>query len=349
MAAEKNGLSPEMDAPICSICIANYNGMGVIDECLQSVLGQQGHLSLEILVHDDASSDGSVDHILRHYPQVMLIVSDSNVGFCIANNRMVAQARGKYLLLLNNDAALYPDALQTLLAEAIRLGGPAVLGLPQYDAASGKLIDIGILFDPFFNPIPNMDPNRNEVGMVIGACLWLPRTLWIELGGFPEWFHTLAEDLWLSTLARLAGCPVRVMGRSGFYHYVGHSLGGGKSTAENRLVTSRNRRALSERNKSFVMVVTYPAPLFHVIFPLHIVLLLLEGVCLALIKRDWSLFRSIYLACINALWDERKRLFWLRKKIQAEKTIGLRAFWSVFGVIPHKLRMLLIHGLPEIR
>ena len=111
--------------PLVSVCIANYNGMEVIDDCLQSVLEQEGSIPVEILVHDDASGDASVAHIRGHYPHVKLIVSESNVGFCVANNRMAAEARGKYLLLLNNDAALYPDALQTLLSEANRLNQPA--------------------------------------------------------------------------------------------------------------------------------------------------------------------------------------------------------------------------------
>ena len=161
--------------PLVSVCIANYNGMEVIDDCLRSVLEQEGDIPVEILVHDDASSDGSAAYIRDRYLDVRLIESPENVGFCIANNRMAAAARGKYLLLLNNDAALYPDALQTLLAEADRLNQPAIPGLPQYDAANGELVDIGSLFDPFLNPVPNRNPERGEVGMVIGACLWIPK------------------------------------------------------------------------------------------------------------------------------------------------------------------------------
>jgi GT2 family glycosyltransferase len=334
--------------PLVSICIANYNGMAVIDDCLQSVLRQEGDIPLEILVHDDASSDSSVAHIRDRYPTVRLMESKSNVGFCVANNRMAAEAQGQYILLLNNDAALHPDALTTLLAEACLVGRPAILGLPQYDAASGELIDIGSLFDLFLNPIPNLNREQTEVGMVIGACMWLPKTLWTELGGFPEWFHTLAEDMYLCVRARLAGHPVRAITSSGFRHVVGHSLGGGKVTAERRLITSVRRRALSERNKSFVMVLTYPAPLFQIIFPLHLVLLLLEGAVLALLKSDGALFRRIYLACLYSLWGERSRLIRMRRAIQAERTIGLASFASVLRIVPHKLQLLLRHGVPRL-
>lgn len=338
----------DSQVPLVSICIANYNGMEVIDDCLRSVLEQEGHIPVEILVHDDASSDGSAAYIRNHYPDVRLIESPENVGFCVANNRMAAEARGKYLLLLNNDAALFPDALQTLLAEAERIDLPAILGLPQYDAASGELIDIGSLFDPFLNPVPNRNPDRNEVGMVIGACLWIPKTLWLELGGFPDWFGSIAEDLYLCCRARLTGYPVRALGISGYRHRVGASFGGGKVTKENRLATSIKRRALSERNKSFVMVLTYPAPLFQLIFPLHLALLLVEGLALALIKREWKVFRDIYLACLQSLWQERKRLFRLRQEIQAGRTTSWRTFVAPFIWRPHKLGLLLRHGVPRI-
>lgn len=333
--------------PLVSVCIANYNGMEVIDDCLRSVLEQEGDIAVEILVHDDASSDGSPAYIHDRYPDVLLIESSENVGFCVANNRMAAAARGKYLLLLNNDAALYPDALQTLLIEAERLDQPAILGLPQYDAASGELIDIGSLFDPFLNPVPNLDPLRGEVGMVIGACLWLPQSLWFELNGFPEWFGSIAEDMYLCCCARLAGYPVRSLAISGYRHWQGRSFGGNR-VVDNRLSSTVRRRALSERNKSYVMVLAYPAPLFQLIFPLHLALLVLEGAALALIKRKRGLFQDIYLACFMALWQERGRLFLLRRKIQTRRKISLRQFWSVFQWVPHKLRLLLRHGLPRL-
>lgn len=334
--------------PLVSVCIANYNGMAVIDDCLSSVLEQEGDIPVEILIHDDASSDGSVTYIRDRYPDVKLIESTGNVGFCVANNRMASEAKGEYLLLLNNDAALYPDALQTLLAEADRLHQPAILGLPQYDAANSKLIDIGSLFDPFLNPIPNRDSERNDVGMVIGACLCIPKSLWKKLGGFPEWFHTLAEDMYLCSYARLAGYPVRALGKSGFRHWVGNSLGGGKVTAENRLVTSRQRRILSERNKCFVMALTYPAPLFQLIFPIHLVLLMAEGLTLALLKKEWRVFRDIYGACFHSLWRERLRLFQLRREVQACRRISRCAFLAPIKWVPHKLRLLLRHGTPQI-
>lgn len=335
-------------SPVCSICIANYNGMKVIDNCIRSVMAQDFEQVVEIIVHDDASTDGSADYIREHYPDVVLIVSETNVGFCISNNRMAKVARGRYILLLNNDAELFPDALSALYTEAEQAATPAILGLPQYDAATGSLIDIGSRFDPFLNPIPNLDPSQHKIGMIIGACLWLPSSLWEELGGFPDWFGSLAEDMYLCCLARLYGYTVMALPDSGFRHWVGQSLGGGK-IVNNRLATKLTRRVISERNKTFVMALTYPAPVFHIIFPLHLGLLLMEGVILAMLKGKTSLYKDIYWACIKAQWIERKRLRQLRRKIQAHPHIGIKKFLSVFDLIPYKLSMLWRHGLPEVR
>jgi GT2 family glycosyltransferase len=308
-------------------------------------MAQQGDLEVEIIVHDDASTDGSLGHIRAHYPQVKLITSTENVGFCIANNRMAAMAKGKYLLLLNNDAALYPDALQALLAEAQSLGKPAILTLPQFDATSGEMVDRGCLLDPFFNPVPNLDPKRSDVAMVIGACLWIPKDLWKEMEGFPEWFGSIAEDMYLCCRARLAGYAVRALNTSGYRHWQGMSFGGGK-VAAGRLTTTFRRRALSERNKTFVMMIACPAPAAIVLVPLHLVLLLLEGAALSLLHLNGSYLQRIYLPVLSALLLHSKELRANRVSAQHSHSITSADFFFAFDRCPHKLRMLWRHGLP---
>lgn len=334
--------------PVCSVCIANYNGMALIDTCLQSVLAQSFDQPIEIIVHDDCSTDDSADYIRAHYPDVILIESPDNVGFCVANNRMANRAVGRYVLLLNNDAALYPDAISTLLSYSETMTRPGILGLPQHDWETGRLLDIGCLLDPFLNPVPNLDPARCDVAMVAGACLWLPRQLWQELGGFPDWFRSIAEDLYLCARARLAGYPVQALGKSGFRHRVGQSFGGGRIEAGNRLATTLKRRALSERNKTFVMVMAYPAPWLQLVLPLHLMLLMLEGLILTAAKRDWGVFRDIYLACIEAVWSRRELLGEMRRQIQSNRKIGALAFARAYSPFPHKVRLLLRHGWPRL-
>ncbi len=121
-------------APLCSVCIAHYRGPELLATCLDSLLEQDCDFEFEIIVHDDASNDGSLEFLSREYPQVEVLVSAENVGFCIANNRMVAQARGQYVLLLNNDAALFPDALCALLQTSAQ--GPS--GILRYPSMTGR-------------------------------------------------------------------------------------------------------------------------------------------------------------------------------------------------------------------
>ena len=186
--------------PVCYICIANYNGEAVIGPCLESIYNQDFDLPLEIIIHDDASTDTSVDFIRNRFPDVTLIISASNVGYCVSNNRMVSRAQGRYILLLNNDAVLHSDAIRTLCRYAEQQPGHAILGLPQFDMQTGELIDRGSLFDPFLNPVPNLDPGRADVGMVMGACFWIPKALWEELAasrsGSEAWRKTCTCAAW---------------------------------------------------------------------------------------------------------------------------------------------------------
>jgi len=332
---------------LVSVCIANYDGIGLIDACIESVRSQTGGSDVEIIVHDDASPDGSAEHIRARHPDVLLIESKANVGFCVANNRMAAAARGEYLLLLNNDATLLPDALDALMREAVRLQRPAILGLPQYDAESGDLLDIGSLLDPFFNAVPKREPQRGDVGMVAGACLWLPKSLWNALGGFPDWFGSIGEDLYLCCRARLEGHPVRALGVSGYRHGVGMSFGGGK-VRDGRLRSTFRRRALSERNRTCVMVMTCPWPALLVLLPLHLAVLLLEGALLSLLRLDRHYLSDIYLPALAVPFSRIGPLCEARRAIMRRRRVATTDFFSAFVLVPHKLRMLLRHGLPQL-
>ena len=335
-------------APACSICIANYNGEATLSDCLQSVLSQTGGMSFEVIVHDDASTDASLVLLRERYPEVEVLASHDNVGFCVSNNRMVAHARGEFALLLNNDAALAPEALITLLREAGQQWPQGILSLPQYDWTSGALVDRGCLLDPFYNPVPNADPQRRDVAMVIGACLWLPRALWQELGGFPEWFESIGEDLYLCCRARLAGYPVQVPAESSYRHRQGASFGGNRADAQG-LSTTYRRRRLSERNKSFAMVICTPGSVLWLLLPLHLLALTLEGLVLSLLRRDVRLWREVYAGVWGALWSRREQLSTMHKATQSTRRSTPRTYLRGFVLRLRKLDMLLRHGAPDIR
>lgn len=334
--------------PVCSVCIANYNGIGLIGPCLRSILEQDFDYPIEIIVHDDASTDGSVDFLKEYFSStIKLIESPGNVGFCVSNNRMASIANGKYLLFLNNDAELLPGAVRAFYEHAEAQSRDAILGIRQYSAETGELVDFGIMFDPFLNSVPNLDLKQQNVGMVMGACLWIPRRLWDEIGGFPDWFHTMHEDMYLCCIARLYGYPVQVLKKSGYMHWIGKSLGGGK-IVHDRITTSKSRRYLSERNRLYVVAMCYPEHWIYLIFPFHVFFLLAEGVFLSLHRKDTVLMKEIYLRAFIDAWKNRMRVLTLRRRIQKKISIKSTAFFSVIQPIPHKFSILIKYGIPSI-
>lgn len=333
--------------PRVSVCIANYDGASLLPTCIDSVFAQSAGVAVEILVHDDHSRDSSLAVLRESYPSVHVIESSENVGFCIANNRMVERARGEFILLLNNDAALATDAISKLLEMAEKIQLPAILTLPQLDWESGMLVDRGCLLDPFFNPIPNLDMERDDVAFVIGACLWCPRETWNRLGGFPEWMESIGEDLYLCSLARLQGIPVRALCGTYYRHRQGATFGGNR--ADGGLNTTLKRRRLSELNKTRAMMIISPGPAMWPLLIAHLFLLLAEGLALSLLRRNSSWLQEIYLPAIAAPFREYSALRAHRHIVQASRTVKKRTWYGVMRCQLRKLILLRRYGLPSAR
>lgn len=331
--------------PLVSICIANYNGEAIIAECIDSLLNQENAPDFEILIHDDASTDNSLA-VIEQYDAVRLIKSSENVGFCISNNRMAAVARGQFILLLNNDARLFPDALATLLDKSRQHEDKVVLGLPQYDEATRELVDFGLRLDYFASSVPIKQPSDDDVAMVIGACLWIPLELWNAIGGFPEWFETNAEDVYLCCYARLMGYEIYVPGRSGFLHMIGHSLGGGKSQ-DRKLTISVRRRYFSERNRLFVQWLFYPLWLIPFTTLANFAVLLVEAIVLSIANRKLSLLTDIYAKSQLDAMKALSTVSRVRRVAMRTRAISFSDFFARFTAIPQKLRLLFSKGLPR--
>jgi len=97
--------------PDVTIIIVNWNTKEYLRACLRSLPDGAGDLSLQVVVVDNASGDGSVEMVRREFPEVELIASDENLGFARGNNAALSRARGRYVFLLNPDAELTPGAL----------------------------------------------------------------------------------------------------------------------------------------------------------------------------------------------------------------------------------------------
>lgn len=333
--------------PLVSVCIANYDGAAIVGACIESVLSQACDADVELIVHDDASTDDS-RAVIGGFPGVRAIFSSPNAGFCVSNNRMAAAARGDFLLLLNNDATLMPGALQALLRRSAELCHDAVLGLPQYDARNGELIDRGCWLDWLMCPVPRREAGAPAPAMVIGACMWIPRAIWERVGGFPEFFVTNAEDVYLCLAARWLGHGVGTAETTGFLHLLGATQGGGKAGDDGRLRVNRRRRYRSERNRALVLCIFCPRLVLPFALAAHWAVLALEALAIGLSSRDAALVREVYLDsqrdALRHLGDAsrlRARLLGVRGR----KSGGPGPFGRIV-LVPAKLRLLFRYGLP---
>jgi len=124
--------------PDVTVSVVSWNTRDELARCLESVFAQEG-AGLEVIVVDNASSDGSAELVSERFPQVKLIANDKNAGFSRAQNQAIAESRGRYLMLLNPDAFLPErDVLAKLIAFAEENPDIGIIG-PRMENPDGSL------------------------------------------------------------------------------------------------------------------------------------------------------------------------------------------------------------------
>jgi GT2 family glycosyltransferase len=99
-----------------SVIIATYNARELLSDCLQSIYQNPTSEPYEVIVVDDACTDGTSDMVRVRFPEVRLFRNEVNRHYAPSNNRAFDQARGQYFYLLNNDTVVLPQALDRMLA-----------------------------------------------------------------------------------------------------------------------------------------------------------------------------------------------------------------------------------------
>lgn len=208
-----------------SVIIVTYNNRTDIDACLQSVQAQSD--AAEIIIVDNQSTDGTLDHIRQSYPTVRTVSSAHNGGFGAGVNLGAHIARGTYLAVVNPDTEVEAGWLQPLIEVLeqhphVGLVTPTILrkGSPELVNACGNDVHItGLAFCAQLNePAPSRCERPQPVAAVSGAAFVLRRSLWERLGGFDERFFMYVEDTDLSWRARRLGYAILHVPASRIWH-----------------------------------------------------------------------------------------------------------------------------------
>lgn len=216
-----------MTTPEVSILIVSFETVVLTDRCLDALAEAAPATTTEVIVIDNASSDGSADMMRADHPTVTLVANRTNVGFAQAVNQGARLARAPLLMLLNPDTIPTPGSIDAIVAFARAHPGHGVYGgrtlRPdgQLDPRScwgtmslwslfcfATMIDVAgrrtRLFDPESLGAWPRDSVR-EVGMITGCFLLAEADAWRRLGGLDERFFMYGEDQDLALRAHRAG------------------------------------------------------------------------------------------------------------------------------------------------
>lgn len=199
-----------------SFIIVNWNTLEITKDCIESVEKEMKSSSYEIILVDNNSSDGSREFFEQNYSKHHLILNDDNLGFAKANNQGIAQANGRYLLLLNSDTIVLDNAVDKCVFYMDRQPDTGVLGCrilnddrtlqrscSQFPSILNQFIFISGLNQIFSKnrfwgreKLTWWDYSHNLDVDVVSGCFMLIRKEAIEqVGGFDEQFFMYSEEV----------------------------------------------------------------------------------------------------------------------------------------------------------
>jgi len=218
----------ENSLPTVSIIIINYNGRYFLKNCLKS-LNEISYPrdKVEIILVDNASTDGSVEYVKRNFPQVRVLRLNRNFGFTGGANRGASIARGEYLLFLNNDTIVDKNWLLELITailtdDRIAICGSRVLSMRNHsDIGSIGFLNMvgGALLLPHHKGLEGK--MYHFVGSIHGASILIKKKVFSELSGFEDDYFMYSDEVDLCHRAWLYGYYVAYCPRSIVYHYEG--------------------------------------------------------------------------------------------------------------------------------
>jgi GT2 family glycosyltransferase len=244
--------------PLISTVILNWNGREYLYPCIRSVM-EQTYPNMEIILVDNASTDGSVEFIKNLFSNLRIIVNRENLGYGGGNNRGIREAKGRYIFVLNSDTEIEKDCVEMLwkcieMEQRIGVSTPKILLYDQRNTidAAGLTIYLDGLSIGRGRLEPQEKYNQREEVFFGSGCASLYRKEMLEeIGLFDADFFAYAEDTDLGWRARLASWKSYYVPEAVVYHHHSKKFG----------TYSPLKAFLVERNRIWVAWKNFPLPI----------------------------------------------------------------------------------------
>lgn len=221
--------------PFVSIVVLNYNGKAFLGDCLNSLFNIRYPSSLyEVLVVDNASTDGSVEYIRNQFTKVKLFALEDNYGFAEGNNIGANYASGDFVAFLNNDTVVTEYWLNELVKIALLDKKIAICGskiksindknITQYNGYTLHILGGVIPGKPhvYTNQLGNQ---FNIIGSVQGSSFLVRKNIFNKIGCFDRDYFLYSDEVDLCYRAWITGYHVAYCPTSIVYHYSGGTAG----------------------------------------------------------------------------------------------------------------------------
>jgi len=277
-----------ISSPVVSVLIVNWNTRKLLEECLNSIFETAVSVSFEVIVVDNASSDGSAQMVTEKFPRVKLLRNQENFGFARGNNQAAELASGAFFLLLNSDACLTVGALEKLLALAQKSPNAAVVGARLINSDGSfqfSYADFPNLWREFLilstigrrlvrrsYPSHGAEEERGPqlVDYVNGACMLIRQKVYLEAGGLPDQYFMYAEEVDFCLTVKQASGQVWYHPEAIVLHHGAGSSHNRQTAREGDMYQSRVRlmrkyqgNLAAELLKVEILVLTSPKVIWH--------------------------------------------------------------------------------------
>lgn len=324
-----------------SIIIVSWNGLSWLKAFLPSVVSSL-HSNAEIIVADNASTDGTAEWIHQNFPQVKVERYGNNYGYCGGNNRAAQKASGDLLIFLNNDVEVDKNWLSPI--------GQAFVNQPhlgaaqpkirahgdkdrfEYAGAGGGMIDrygypfcLGRIFDNCEIDNGQYDHRTDDIFWASGAALAIRKDLFLKAGGFDEDFQFHMEEIDLCWKLQRMGYRISCIPESLVYHVGGGSLNSG----------SARKLAFNFRNNYAMLYKHLPMGRFVAVFTTRLMLdaaaafrELLSG----RFRHFWAIATAAehFLLRIGVNHRKRKQLMAMKLPFAIDKMVPVLLPWQYF-------------------